>query len=426
MIGIHIFPESQPMQLTVLPNGLRVVTESLPFFDSVNTSVYIRAGSRDEADDEHGVAHFLEHMAFKGTSKRTAYDISREIEELGSRINAFTSKNTTCFYVNSLGKHVRSSLDILSDVLLNSVFATKEIDVERGVILQEMAMYNDDAWDVSNEALMRSFYPNDTIGRAILGDPAFIKSATTESFKSFIGRHYTGPNMLVIAVGNVVHEEFVAMVAEYFRTIPNGTVNARKEPVYGGGDFVTITDKPFEQVVVRMGWPVPAFARSGSDAAEVMASAFCSGMSSPVFQEIREKRGLVYTVGGYANPGVDHGEAVISGGMTPENVKEYVTVLRDLLANASSVITERDVQRAKNAMLVEVATLKEKLGSLSMTIAHDLFSLGHYLTPEDRARLIEAVTLDEVHEQARVMLSNDPTVVLVGPLDDELVRALKA
>ncbi len=409
---------SMNIEQTVLPNGLRVVSVNLPGFDSAAVAAFVKAGARNETEANNGVAHFLEHMAFKGTRSRSALQIGAEIEVLGSNINAFTSHEMTCYFVTGLKGTIGQSVAIIGDVLCNSVYEDKDIAVEKGVILQEIKRATDSPTSVAYDGYGLIAYPGQSIGRPILGRAEGIEAMTRDHFTGFVADNYFGENMVVVGTGDFSHEAFVGMVAVHFEHLPSRSAPVQVTPARYEGGAVRNTERDFEQVTILLGLQSVPETDPSVYAHKVLARALGGGMSSPLFQEVREKRGLVYSVGAFSDHGVDHGELVLTAGTTAKHVDELLTVACGELTKVTQTVTEADMTRAKNGLLVRLATAKEKPFSLAQGIAGSLFEHGEIHTPEYAMRKVEAVTMDDVTAAARRVVASNPTISLVGPVPD--------
>ena len=407
------------IEQTVLPNGLRVVSVNLPGFDSAAVAAFVKAGARNETEANNGIAHFLEHMAFKGTKTRSALQIGAEIEVLGSNINAFTSHDMTCYFVTGLKNTVAQSVAILGDVLTASTYNESDIATEKGVILQEIRRSADNPSHVAYDGYGLTAYPGQSIGRPILGRAALIEQVTRDHFTDFVGQNYFAENMVVVGTGDFGHQAFAEQVAEHFSALPSRAEPVTVSPAQYVGGHVRNTDKDFEQVTILLGLQSVPETDPTVWAHKVMARALGGGMSSPLFQEVREKRGLVYSVSAYSDHGADHGELVMFAGTTAKHVDELLTVACGEITKATAHVSETDMTRAKNSLLVGLATAKERPFSLARGIAGSLFEHGMIMTPEDAMRKVEAVTLDDVKAAARMMVTSNPTVSLVGPVPDQ-------
>ncbi len=406
------------IRLTTLPNGLRVVTASLPGFDSAAVAAFVDSGSRNEAAEENGIAHFLEHMAFKGTTSRSALDIAREVESLGSNMNAFTSHDMTAYFVTGLASTVEKSIAIIGDVLTASVFDDAEIATEKGVILQEISRSYDNPSSLAYNSYGSTAYPSQALGRAILGQPDFIKTVTRDNFRSFVDRFYVAKNIVVVGAGDLDHTAFVQMVERYFAAIPSRPSVPAETPAKWVGGYDRTASSKFEQVTALIGWNSVPETDDRVHAHRLLATAIGGGMSSPLFQEVREKRGLVYTVNGSHDSGPDYGEFLLFAGTTPDKLDEVVQVSCGVFRDASTAISLDDLMRAKNRELVSLATIKEKPFGLARFLASNLFDHGRLIEPDEEKRAVEAVTISDVIEAAHMIFETRPAVALVGPVPD--------
>lgn len=404
------------IEQTVLPNGLRVVSVNLPGFDSAAVAAFVKAGARNETESNNGIAHFLEHMAFKGTTTRTALQIGAEIEVLGSSINAFTSHEMTCYFVTGLKSTVAQSVAILGDVLTASTYNDSDIATEKGVILQEIRRSQDNPSHVAYDGYGLTAYPDQSIGRPILGPSALIEQMTREHFTGFVADNYFAQNMVVVGTGDIDHKTFVEQVATHFAALPSRKSAVTVAPARYAGGHIRNSEKDFEQVTILVGLQSVPETAPDVWAHKVMARALGGGMSSPLFQEVREKRGLVYSVNAYSDHGIDHGELVMAAGTSAKHVDELLDVACGEITKMTTHVSEGDMTRAKNSVLVALATAKERPFSLARGIAGSLFEHGHVMTPEDAMRKVEAVTLEDVMAAARMMVGSNPTVSLVGPV----------
>lgn len=401
-----------------LPNGVQVFTRTLPGFQSSAVAAYINTGSRHETLEHNGIAHFLEHMAFKGTSTRTAQDIAQQVEVLGSDINAFTSHNTTAYYAVGLAKNFRQSVAIIGDVLTDSVYDPKDVALESGVILQEISRAADDPNDVMSDLLSGVAYPAQAYGRPILGDPDFVANAQPEDFRAFIDQHYNGDTLIVAGAGGIEHQDFVDAVSEAFAKVPAGTQKAPEPAMYKGGIAID-RSRDFRQVAVGIAFPSVPQLDDAMYAHRLLASVFGGGMSSPLFTEIREKRGLVYYTSCYASMDVDCGTVAIVGGMTPDNLNEFLTVACGEFRRLCETVNEVDLERAKNTALVRLATMSERPFTSTQYIANHYFQRGAVPEVSEVCRKIEQVTIDDIKAAARRLIDGEPSIALVGPVPDE-------
>ncbi len=406
------------IEQSTLPSGLTVVSGTMPDFESAALLVMVNAGARDEIAAHNGVAHFLEHMAFKGTATRSAFDIAVQIECLGADINAFTSREVTAYYIDGPRDVMGEALTILGDVLTASRFAAADIDLERGVIAQEIARRNDNPGALCGEGLYATAYPGHAMGRTVLGDPEFVAGATREDLLGFIGQHYLTGRMVVVATGNIEHAWLVDRVAAAFAALPQGTTGqTRTKPEYTGGQYLHVR-KDFSQVNMALAFPSVALDAPGQIAHQLLAAALGDGMSSPLFQEVREKRGLVYGVGAFSSHADDGGLLGISAGMTPDNLGAVLETSCIEARRCTETIGARDFMRARNMFLAQLASVKERPFPLARYLAGQFFRHGVARGPEGDIARIRAVAIDELRDAAREVFAGAPTLSLVGPMGE--------
>ena len=409
---------------SVLSNGVQVFTDTLTMFDSAAVAAFANTGSRHETAETNGVAHFLEHMAFKGTSQRSARDIAQQIEVLGSNINAFTSTNMTAYYATGLATNFREATTIIGDVLTDSNFNTADIALESGVILQEISRSDDDPNDVMYNLLKSVSFPSQAVGRSILGDPEFVKNAKPEDFRHFIGQQFDGETRIVGGDGGIHHADLVEAASEAFASIPVTGNRAAPEPATYHGGIGIDRERDFRQVSVGIAFPSVCVQDEAMYAHRLLAAAFGGGMSSPLFVEVRENRGLVYHTSCYAELDTDHGSVGIIGGMTPDNLDEFIEVACGEFRKMCDAINPLDLTRAKNGALVRLATMRERPFHCAQFIASRLFQHGRVLDIETIRQKIEAVTIDDLQTAARQLINSEPSISLVGPVPDKDYAAM--
>jgi len=405
---------------SVTSRGLPVITVNLPNFSTATVAVYSKVGSRHEMARENGISHFLEHMAFKGTNTLSSLDIVRTLELLGSDINARTSNTDTVFYVTGLARHIGTSVSILGAALTDSTFTPDDVEVERDVILQEIRRYEDSPNARCHHNLFSTMYGDDPLGRRVLGTAETVSAFGPDDFRSFMRKHYAANRMFIMATGCVDHDTVVRMVEEAFAALP--------VVADGGGSYTTpvmrtgqrIDNKSFEQVTLFLALAGVGELSSDYVAQCMFASVLGSGMSSPLFQEVREKRGLVYSVGAHEWSVQDVGNVLISAGTTAEHVKELLRVAIDEVKRiANHGPTADDFERARNGEMVTIATMSERPHQLAFSLGHNLSSRGLILTPADMMAEIEAITPEHVRLTAQRVLAADAAISLVGPVDED-------
>jgi predicted Zn-dependent peptidase len=412
---------------TVLPGGLRVVTEALPAVRSATVGVWVGTGSRDESRTQAGASHYLEHLLFKGTRRRTALEISSALEAVGGEMNAFTSKEYTCFYAHVLDVDVPLAVDVMSDLVSSSVIASKDVDSERGVILEEIAMHEDDPADLVHDAFAQTVLGDTPLGRPVLGTVASIEALTRASIAGYYKRRYRPENMVVAVAGNVDHAAVVRQVRAAFK--PSGFLDGdavpaaprtavTKRPSVRGG--ARVVPRRTEQANVMLG--VPGLSRNDDRrfALGVLNAALGGGMSSRLFQEVREKRGLAYSVYSYNAQYAGTGLFGVYAGCLPSKVDQVIDLCQDELAKvADGGITDEELRRGQGQMRGATVLGLEDTGSRMSRLGKSELVHGELLGVEELLSRISAVTLDEVREVASWLLSAPTTLTVIGQFDDD-------
>ncbi|MCV6595790.1 MAG: insulinase family protein [Mangrovicoccus sp.] len=402
------------VQLHRLGNGLRVVTEYMPGLRSASIGVWVAAGGRHERIEQNGIAHFLEHMAFKGTKKRSALDIAEAIEDVGGYINAYTSREMTAYYARVLQEDVMLALDVLSDIVLNPVFDRSEIEVERGVILQEIGQAYDTPDDIVFDWLQEAAYPDQPMGRTILGESARVQGFDQADLFGFVGERY-GPGQLIIAAaGAVDHDQIVKAVEAQFGHLAPVEFAAPQPARFVGGE--RLEDKQLEQVHFAMALEGPGYASPDFYAAQIFATALGGGMSSRLFQEVREKRGLCYSIFAQAASYADSGMTTIYAGTSAEELPALVALTGDELRKAASEITTQEVERARVQMKAGLLMGLESASSRAERLARLLAIWDRVPSLEETVAELEAVSREDVLRFGAGMVQRAPAALaLYGP-----------
>jgi predicted Zn-dependent peptidase len=409
---------------TVLPGGLRVVTENIPGVRSAAFGIWVGVGSRDETPAQAGAAHYLEHLLFKGTSRRSALDISASLDAVGGEMNAFTSKEYTCFYARVLDADLPLAVDVISDLVTSALLRAHDVESERDVILEEIAMRDDDPGDLVHEEFADAMFGPTPLGRPILGTIETIESITPRAIRGFYKRQYRPENMVVSAAGNVDHATVVRLVRKAFGAA--GFLDGDAEPTLprtgdfrtrGAGDVRVLT-KTTEQANVVLG--VPGIARDDERrfALGVLNAALGGGMSSRLFQEIREKRGLAYSVFSFASHYADTGMFGVYAGCMPKKVDDVLAISREELAKvAAHGLTADELARGKGQVRGGLVLGLEDTGSRMSRIGKAELLAGDLWSTADVLAAIDAVTVDDVREIAGGLLEVTPTLAVIGPFD---------
>jgi predicted Zn-dependent peptidase len=401
--------------VTTLPNGLRVVTHAMPHVETSSLGVWIGVGARHETIEQQGISHLLEHMAFKGTAKRSAMQIAEEIEHVGGEINAATSLETTAYYARVLKGDEGLALEILADILQNSAFDPAELDREREVILQEIAATQDSPDEIAYDLIQDVAFPNQAVGRAILGTPESVTATTAADLRAFLKANYQPGRMIVSAAGAVSHDVIERHARALFGGLSadNGPSVVEEAATYVGG--AKSSAKAFEQSHILMGFEGPSYRDDQAFTAQVFSGLFGGGMSSRLFQEVREKRGLCYSIYSAAWGLKDSGMFQIHAATGHGMVSELIDVIGVELATiARDGPTEREVVRAKAQLKAGLLMSLESSGARAEQMARHLLIHGRLLEPHELVAKVDAVTADGVRLFAQRLANSPPCVAVVG------------
>ena len=404
------------VRVTTLDNGFRIVTERMPGLKSASLGVWVSAGCRNERLQQNGIAHFLEHMAFKGTAKRTSLQIAEAIEDVGGYINAYTSREVTAYYVRVLENDVSLGLDVIADILRNPVLDNGEIEVERGVILQEIGQALDTPDDVIFDWLQEKAYPNQPIGRTILGPSERVSNFTREDLSGFISQHYGPDQMILAAAGAVDHDEIVRLAEQLFGDMPPKPLFDVDAAKFSGGEVRQL--KPLEQAHFALGFEAPGYRADDIYVAQIYASALGGGMSSRLFQEVRENRGLCYTIFAQAGAYADTGMMTVYAGTSGEQLPELAGITIDEMKRAASDMSPAEVARARAQMKAGLLMGLESPSNRAERLAR-LIQIWDRVPPlEETIAQIDAVTTGDVRDFAQNMAASAPAALaLYGPVD---------
>lgn len=414
------------IKLTTLPNGLRVITDTVEAVDSVAMGVWADVGTRHEDLALNGIAHMVEHMIFKGTPSRNAVQIVEAIEDVGGHVNAFTSREITAYHVHLLKDDAPLALDILADIVQNSVMPVDEIERERQVIIQEIGMTADTPDDIVFDHYQETAYPGQALGAPILGRSEIIDRMERKTLLNYVERFYTPSRLVVSAAGNIRHEDFVAQVEKRFSDLPANRDHNTMPARYDGGEH--LTDKLLEQSHVVLGFRGIGRLNEDIYAAGALSTIMGGGMASRLFQEIREKRGLVYSVFSFHSAYQDDGQFLVYAGTGPDKLPELMPVIcNEIHQIASKMVTDTEIARAKVQMKAGLLMSRESMLTRANQQAKHLIHFNDILDIDARIRRIEAVGPEEVLRVARQVFASTPTLAAMGPLgkleDYETIKA---
>jgi predicted Zn-dependent peptidase len=402
-------------EITRLSNGLTVITDPMAQLESAMLGVWVNAGSRNETAPLMGVSHMLEHMAFKGTTTRSARDLAEEIEAVGGYLNAYTSREQTAFHARVLKTDVPLGIDLLADILINPTFDPAELERERQVVLQEIGQAADTPDDIVFDHLQSVTYPAQPIGWPILGSVETVGGFTPEHLRTYSAANYRAGGMTFVASGGVVHDEIVKLVAEKFANLRSGPTPAPLAARYAGGDIRVEED--LEQAHIAYALPGVSSVDPDFYVAQVYATALGGGMSSRLFQEAREKRGLCYAISAFAQTAKDSGTIGIYTGTGEREAGEISAVIAGEMENLAATASDREVARAKAQMKSSLLMGLERPGQRAEQIAGNIFAMGRVLPIEELTARLEAVDAAAVRRFGdRVMASANPAIAAVGPV----------
>lgn len=403
------------VQVSRLASGLRVVTHAMDHLESAALGVWVGAGSRSERDEEHGLSHLLEHMAFKGTERRTAIDIAEEIEAVGGEVNAATSIETTSYYARVLKDDVPLAIDILSDILRNSVFDPYELVREQHVILQEIGAALDAPEDRIYDLFTEAAYPGQPIGRTILGTPETVGAAGSPMLAAYLGEHYRGPSMIISAAGAIDHDKLFAIAEDRFGDLGPENTPTPAVAKYRGGEKRESRDLMETQIM--LGFEGVPYSSPDFHTAQILASILGGGMSSRLFQEVREKRGLCYSIYAFHWSFADTGVFGVHTATGPSDVGELMPVVIGELERAAHDISEKELQRARAQVRAGLLMTLESPAARAGQIARQLLLFGRTIPTEELVAKIEAISVETIRDLAtRIFTGSTPTLAAVGAI----------
>jgi hypothetical protein len=403
------------IHISILPNGLRVATDTMREAESVVVGAWVGIGTRHEPWRANGVAHLVEHMMFKGTKKRSAYGISTAIEKNGGMMNAHTTREETAYYARTLPEDAERAIDIIADMLQHSVFDQKELDREKQVIIQEIGRDLDSPEDHVFDLMQNLAFPKQKIGRSILGSPDVIAKLPRDTAVDYVDRHYHAGNMVIVATGKIDHAAFVDMVKKRFRRLPQGrTQPTQAAQIASGGSF---NARDIEQLHLILGFPAPGFHNPASIPARILSVLLGGNSSSRLFQKVREKRGLVYTISSGVQSFSDTGVFQIYAGTDPKRAKELINVIGQELRDVTKNVTPSELARAKAQGRADLLMGQESVMMRAETLGHQMLAYGRPIPIDATLKKLMAVTESDVQKMASKLFRRRPIVTALGPLD---------
>ncbi|MDE2480759.1 MAG: insulinase family protein [bacterium] len=407
---------------TTLPSGLRVLTETMPAVRSASIGIWADVGSSLEVPQQRGISHLVEHMLFKGTQRRTAREIAEAMDGVGGNLNAFTDKETTCYYAKVIDKHVPLAMDVLADMFLHSTFDPTELAKEQKVVLEEIKMYEDSPDELIHDLFLQTMWRGSHLGDPTIGFVDTVTALAPNDLRAHMARHYAPNSVVVAAAGNVEHERFVELVAECFASFA-GTSDAFQPDAPLATPATLVRQKDSEQAYVVMGSRGLGARDERRYALSVLDTLLGGGMSSRLFQEIREKRGLVYTVYSFQAAYREAGLFGIYAGTSPENVQACVDVIGEQLGALRDVrVGEDELRLAKEHIKGSLTLALESTSSRMIRLGRNEFTLGRQMTPEEIESRIDAVSAEQITELANELFTPEQLgLCVLGPVDEAAI-----
>ena len=404
---------------TTLPNGLTILTEKMEHVRSVAMGVWVRSGSRHELAPVNGISHFVEHMVFKGTKSRSAQMLAREVDAIGGNLDAFTGKETVCFNIKVLDEHIPVALDVLSDLVLNPTFASEEINRERGVILEEIKMDEDNPDFLVHEIFTQNFWKDHPLGKPILGTKETVKSFERETLFDFYGSRFLGGNMVFSAAGNIEHDSFVEQVTRKFESLPAGESQFLAAAPKTAARINLRNKKSLEQVQLCLGVPAPPVADEDRYTTLILNTVLGGGMSSRLFQTIREERGLAYAIYSDLNPYSDTGSLCVYAGTSSAKAVDVIDlVMAEFSRLKTELMPEDELRRAKDQLKGNLLLSLESSTSRMSNLARQQMYFNYFFGQQEILDKVEAVTAEQVKAMANLLFRPEAVAVtLLGRLD---------
>ena len=417
--NLYMATETRDIQKHVLPNGLVVITETMPHVRSVSVGVWIRNGSRREVPEENGLAHFMEHMVFKGTERRSAEDIAREMDSVGGMLDAFTSKEQICFNAKVLDEHLPIAFDVIADLVLRPKFDSDDVKKERQVVLEEIKMDMDNPEYLLHDIFTRGFWPEHALGRPILGTPDTVKKFDRAGLRARFEEWFAPDHLVITAAGNVTHEQVLALVRKEFGHLKAAGRNGKHSAPQTGAPIHLETKRDLEQVHLCIGVPSVPLGHEQRFGVAVLNNLLGGGMSSRLFQNIREKQGLAYAVFSELTPYSDAGMHTVYAGTAKETIGQVIDLtIAEFRALKESPVTEEELRRSKNHLKGSLMLSLESTSSRMSNLARQELYFGRFYSLDEILASIEAVTHDELQSLAQQYFRPEQIAVTVlGPLN---------
>jgi predicted Zn-dependent peptidase len=404
------------VQVTTLNNGLRIASDTMTTVETASVGIWVGVGTRHEAADVNGVSHLLEHMAFKGTKRRTALDIAEEIEAVGGHLNAYTSRENTAYFAKILKDDLALAVDVIADIVQHSTLDAAELERERDVIIQEIGQADDTPDDIIFDRFQETAFPDQALGRPVLGVEARIRTMERDTIVDYLRRQYSAPHMVLAAAGNLDHDHLVRLAEEALGGASADGGPTAEAARYAGGEFRE--DRSLEQVHLVLGFQGISSTDDDFYAGSVLSSLLGGGMSSRLFQEVREKHGLVYSIYSFLSPYIDDGLFALYAGTGKEHLEKLVPLVCDELCKVRETVTEDEVARSRVQLKSSVLMHLESTSSRCEQLARQLMIHDRPLPIDEIVANVEAVDAEAVMRVARRVTASVPTLAALGPVGD--------
>lgn len=401
------------VRITTLDSGLRIITDDIPGIVTATLGLWVEVGARYEAPEINGVSHFLEHMAFKGTTTRTARQIAEEIETVGGHLNAYTSRENTAYHARVLENDVPLALELIADIIQNSTFEPSEIARERDVILQEIGQSLDTPDDIIYDYFQQTAFPKHPLGRPILGPPEIIRKITRDDLMNYMKQEYTASRMVFAATGAINHDQIVELCQKHFDGLSNHPTQSYKKAAYQGGQCYET--RKLEQVHLVLGFESCPYGHPDFYPLSVLSNLLGGGMSSRLFQEVREKRGLVYSIYSFNTAFRDTGLFGIYAGTGEQQVQELLPTIKDVLENFSKSLEDKELTRSKAQFKAGILMALESTSARCEQLAQHMMIYKRHITPQEVIEKVNAVTREDLVRVLPNLMKKTPTFAALGP-----------
>ena len=414
-MGIYENRMEDAITITRLANGLRVASLPMPGVETAAVALWVDVGARHELAEQNGLAHFVEHMMFKGTERRTAVQIAEEFDAVGGQLNAYTSREHTVYHAKVLKEHLEVAMDIIADIVFNATIEPSELERERGVVLQELAQAEDDPDDLVFEFAQGKSFPGHPLGRPILGTPELVKQFTREDMQNYLRHHYFPENMVLAVAGNIRHADVMALAEVHFKGKDNRGSSAHLAAEYKGGS--AIIERDLEQLHLLLSFKSVSFHHPDYYALQMLSTILGGGMSSRLFQEVREKRGLCYAIQPYISYYADTGLFSIYAGTAADKGEELLRVVAEQMRDLTENVTEAEMQRARAQLKASLFMEKESAAAQAEELGRQIMCYNRPIPTQEMVEAIEKVTIADIRRLTAELLASEPTLAAIGNIE---------